>query len=95
MRELPQIQVESMDLFPNKDEGQLRIAKSNSMFLSLNIDQKIACFESLKEQESNSENQICSTNSQSENLDIGDLFMKKTLIKDDINSIHSGSIEEL
>ena len=56
MRELPQIQVESMDLFPNKDEGQLRVAKSNSMFLSLNIDQKIACFESLKEQESNSEN---------------------------------------
>ena len=64
------------------------------MFLSLNIDQKIACFESLKEQEGGSDNLFCSTNSQSDNLDIGDLSMKRSVNKDDIHSYHSGSHED-
>ena len=64
------------------------------MFLSLNIDQKIACFESLKEQRIGSDNIFCSTNSQSENLDIGDLSMKRSNNKDDIHSYHSGSHED-
>jgi len=66
------------------------------MFLSLNIDQKIAFFESLKEQEGNSsDNFFCSTNSQSENIDIGDLFIKRSLNRDDNNSINSVCNEDL
>ena len=72
----------------------LKVAKSQSMFLSLNIDQKIASFESLKEHEDSSHNHFCSTNSQSDNLDIGDLSMKRSANKDDIHSYHSGSHED-
>ena len=77
VKELPQIEVEALDLYPNKDEGQLRVAKSQSMFLSLNTDKKIACFESFKENDGQSNDNFLSTNSRSNDVDIGMVFNNK------------------